>query len=188
MLEKCQGLITSSLPLGVKLVQVVESFFPDESQTINDLAGMVLRTAYRSADTLETMPNLQSDYSDLQSRQQMALSLLAAKQLLENLTISVSPTDKVVERQWLTNAGTLHLKVELQSLGEETTLTVKTELPTPGILKLRGNGSQAMAQSSNPGCLSVELCCGQPNQTYTLSVESLEPGEQPLLFVISPTI
>lgn len=188
LLEKCQVLVASSLPLGAKLVQVVESFFPDDSQTINDLAGLVLRSTYRSVDTLQTMPNIQSDYSDLLPRQQMALSLLAAKQLLENLTLPISITHPVVERQWLTSAGALNIRVEFQSLGKVTKLSVLAELPTKGSLTLRGNGSQASGQSSSPGCLSVELCCEQLNQPYTLEVEFPELDQQPFLFVISPTM
>ncbi|MCG6133249.1 MAG: PatU [Nostoc sp. LLA-1] len=188
LLERCQGMITSSLPLGAKLVQVVESFFPNESQTINDLAGLVLRSTYRSVDTLETMPQIQSDYSDLQPRQQMALSLMAAKQLLDDLTLPVSSTNPVVERQWLTNEGTLTLRVEYQSQGQMTHLRVQSELPAAGILQLQGDGNQAVAKSSTPGALSVELYCNQVNPTYTLEVEFPELDAQPLLFVINPTI
>ncbi len=188
LLEKCQALLGSSLPLGAKLVQAVESFFPDDSQAINDVAGLVLRSNYRSGETLETMPNLENSYSDLQPRQQMALSLLAAKQLLENLTLPISAVNPVGERQWLTSAGILTLKVEYQYQGEVTKLRVHGELPTKGILKLQGETSQAMAQSTSPGCLSVELCCTQQNQTYTLEVELKEIDQQPLLFVIVPSM
>ncbi|AHJ30299.1 PatU [Nodularia spumigena CS-584] len=188
LLTKCQGLITSSLPLGAKLVQVVESFFPNESQTINDLAGLVLRSTYRSVNTPETMPQIQEDYSDLQPRQQMALSLLAAQQLLDNLTLPVSSAHPVVERQWLTSAGTLTLRVEYQSQNQLTQLSVNCKLPCPGILKLQGNGNQAVANSHTPGNLSVELYCNQPTPIYTLEVDFPELDQQPLLFVISPTI
>ncbi|MFN7657546.1 MAG: PatU, partial [Dolichospermum sp.] len=91
LLAKCQLLLTSSIPLGAKLVQVVESMFPMDTQSINDLAALVLRSSYRSADTL-TAPNIESEYFDLLPRQQMALSLMAAKQLLENLTLPISVT------------------------------------------------------------------------------------------------
>jgi hypothetical protein len=189
LLEKCQAMVTTSMPLGAKLVQIVESFFPQDSQTLNDLAGLVLRSNYRSqVDALEAMPNIESDYSDLQPRQQMALSLLAVKQLLENLTLPVSPTNPIVERQWFTSAGVLTLKVECQYQTQVKKLRVQTELPTPGILKLQGNGSQAMAQSSAPGCLNVELCGTQLNQTYTLEVNLQDIEQQPLLFVINPTM
>lgn len=186
LLEKCQAMLVSSLPLGAKLVQVVESLFPNDAQALNDLAGMVLRSPYRSVDALEKMPIQESDYSDLGERQQMALSLLAAKQLLENLTLPISDSNPVVERQWLTSVGAINLKVEYQSQGRVTKLCVMGELPTAGILTLQGNGTQAKAMSSTSGCVSVELYGQPPNQTYTLEVEFPELEQQSLLFVIPP--
>ncbi|NMG06952.1 PatU [Brasilonema sp. UFV-L1] len=188
LLEKCQAMIASSMPLGAKLVQAVDSLFPEDSQTLNDLAGLVLRTPSRSVDTLETMPNLENDYSDLQPRQQMALSLLAAKQLLENLTLPVSVSNPVVERQWLTSLGIITLKVEYKTQGQVTKLRVQTELPSKAVVKLQGDASQAIAESSSPGCLSVELHNTQPNQTYTLEVQLKEIDQRSLLFVIVPTV
>ncbi|MCC5617813.1 PatU [Nostoc sp. CHAB 5836] len=188
LLEQCQALVTSSVPLGAKLVQVVENFFPNEPQALNDIAGLVLRSTYRSASTLETMPTIQSDYSDLQPRQQMALSLLAAKQLLENLTLPLSATSPVVERQWLTSVGALNIRAEYQSLGKLTKLLVQAELPVKGTLTLQGSGTLAMTTSSTSGYLSVELGCEQLNPTYTLEVEFPEIDEQSLLFVINPTV
>jgi hypothetical protein len=188
LLTKCQDLITSSLPLGAKLVQVVEGFFPHESQTINDLAGLVLRSTYRSVNTLETMPQIHEDYSELQPRQQMALSLLAAKQLLENLTLPVSSAHPVIERQWLTSGGTLTLRVEYQFQDGLTQLSVNCKLPSPGTLKLQGNGNQAVAYSATPGNLSVELYCNQTSSNYTLEVDFPGLDQQPLVFVISTAI
>ncbi|MBL1202695.1 MAG: PatU [Nostoc sp. GBBB01] len=188
LLEQCQALVTSSVPLGAKLVQVVENFFPNESQALNDIAGLVLRSTYRSVNTLDKMPDIQSDYSDLQPRQQMALSLLAAKQLLENLTLPLSATSPVVERQWLTNVGTLNIKVKYQTLGQVTKLLVEADLPVKGTLTLRGSGTLAMTTSSSSGYLSVELGCEQLNPIYTLEVEFPEIDEQPLLFVITPSM
>ncbi|MCM0593122.1 MAG: PatU [Gloeotrichia echinulata IR180] len=185
LLEKCQDMITSSLPLGAKLVQVVDSCFPNETQTLNDLAGLVLRSTYRSVDGLEAMPNLQGDFSSLQQRQQMALSLLAAKQLLETLTLRLSPVNPVAERQWLTSAGDLTIKVEYQSQIQDKKLCVQAQLPTQGILKLQGNGTQATAQSFGAGSMSVELDCTAFNHTYTLSVDFPEIDQEPLLFVIN---
>ncbi|OUL32562.1 PatU [Nostoc sp. T09] len=187
LLQKCQLLLTSSLPLGAKLVQAVEDLFPNDSQALNDIAGLVLRSTYRSVDALETMPNIQSDYSDLRERQQMALSLLAAKQLLDNLTLPLSATNPVIEREWLTTVGVLNLKVEYQSQGQMGKLRVQGELPTKGILTLRGKGTESVVQSSDSGSLSVELHCRQLNQTYTLEVDFPEIDQQPLLFVINPT-
>lgn len=188
LMDQCQLLLTSSLPLGPKLVQAVESLFPEDYQLINDLAGLVLRTSYRSVDALETIPNIEKDYSDLQPRQQMALSLMAAKQLLENLTLPVSLANPVIEQQWQTNAGTLIIRVELHLLGQVMKLCVHSELPTIGVLKLEGNGTQAVASSGNGNKASLELDCLPTNQTYTLVVEFPEIEQQPLLLAINLTI
>ncbi|WP_088242237.1 PatU [Calothrix rhizosoleniae] len=189
LLAKCQGLLASSLPLGAKLVQAVESLFPDNSQDLNNLAGLVLRsTSSRSPESLTMIANGESDYSQLQPRQQMALSLLAAKQLLENLKLNVSATNPVVQRQWLTSVGELSVQVELQFQGQQTKLVVQTELPAKGLVKLQGPDAHAMAQSDNPGLLSMELSCTQNKQDYTLAIEIEGIEQQALLFVITPTI
>ncbi|MEO1372897.1 MAG: PatU [Cyanobacteria bacterium J06635_10] len=185
LLARCQELLTFPVPLGAKLVGAVESLFPNEPQTLNDLAGMVLRSPYRSADTLERMPYVEGSYSDLQPRQQMALSLLAAKQLLENLTLSVNAAREVVEKQWLTNVGTVTLRVKY--LQETDKLWVEAELPCMGNLKLEGDNSQVVAESSELGTVSLELNSVQQGATYTLAVELQDMDTQPLTFAIMPT-
>jgi hypothetical protein len=94
----------------------------------------------------------------------------------------------VVERQWLTNVGTLNIKVKYQTLGQVTKLLVEADLPVKGTLTLRGSGTLAMTTSSSSGYLSVELGCEQLNPIYTLEVEFPEIDEQPLLFVITPSM
>ncbi|MFM6756853.1 MAG: PatU [Dolichospermum sp.] len=148
LLAKCQLLLTSSVPLGAKLVQVVESMFPTDTQSINDLAALVLRSSYRSADTL-TVSNIESDYFDLLPRQQMALSLMAAKQLLENLTLSISLTQPLVERQWLTTVGNLNIRGELCHSDHVTKLIIKGKLPALGTLQIQDSTSQELVISES---------------------------------------
>jgi hypothetical protein len=188
LLEKCQVLLTSSLPLGAKLVQVVESMFPTDTQAINDLAGLVLRSSYRSADTLTAKADIESDYFDLLPRQQMALSLMAAKQLLENLTLPISFTQPLLERQWLTSVGTLGIQVELLNLGEFTKLRVQGELPTPGTLQIQGNNTQDFVKSKTSEIPIIELKIDKNQPTYTLAIEFPELDQQPLLLVIQVKI
>lgn len=188
LIEQCQTLVTSSLPLGSKLVQAVEDLFPEEPQALNDLAGLVLRTPYRSVDTLEAMPNIDSSYSDLQVTQKMALSLLAAKELLENMTLQVSTTHPTTERQWETNAGVVNIRVEYKSQAEETKLCVECQLPASGTLKLISSDSEEIAHSVTPECLSVELRQDQLDRIYTLELQCPEFEQKPLLFAILPTV
>lgn len=185
LLARCQELLTFPVPLGAKLVGAVESLFPNEPQTLNDLAGMVLRSPYRSADTLERVAVVEGSYSDLQPRQQMALSLLAAKQLLENLTLTVDAAASVVEKQWLTNVGTVTLRVKYHQVAEK--LSVEAQLPLQGNLKLGGDGQQVVAESSFQGIVSLELNSVQQGENYTLAVELEDMDTQPLTFAIIPT-
>ncbi|MEM7553800.1 MAG: PatU [Cyanobacteria bacterium P01_A01_bin.84] len=187
LLEKCQALLASSLPLGAKLVQAVESVFPQEQpQALNDIAGLVLRTPYRSVDTLEAMPSMESDYSDLAAPQQIALSLLAAKQLIENMTLAISPANPVLERAWETSAGALTLQVEYFEEEDGTKLQVNGNLPAVGYLKLRTSQSHIEVQSDSQGNLNLVLDNPQLDRAYMLEIECPEVEEKSLQLVIIP--
>ncbi len=185
LLTRCQELLTFPVPLGAKLVGAVESLFPNEPQALNDLAGMVLRSPYRSADTLEKSKTVEGSFSDLQPRQQMALSLLAAKQLLENLTLTVDATQEVVEKQWLTDVGNVTLRVKYNQAAEK--LYCEAQLPLKGSLKLGKGVCCVFAESSESGIVSLELNSVQLGTTYTLAVELENMDTQPLTFAIVPT-
>ncbi|MEM7727267.1 MAG: PatU [Cyanobacteria bacterium P01_A01_bin.45] len=175
LLERCQALVASSLPLGAKLVQAVDGVFPQEQpQALNDIAGLVLRTPYRSVDTLETLPSMEREYSNLQTPQQIALSLLAAKRLIENLTLAVSKANPFVERLWETNAGILRIEVEYFHENEKTQLRVNVNLPTAGCLKLKTSKSQIDSHSNSEGNLSAVLDSPQLDKNYILEIECPE--------------
>jgi hypothetical protein len=162
--------------------------FPTDTQVINDLAGLVLRSSYRSADTLTATPDVESDYFDLLPRQQMALSLMAAKQLLENLTLPISSTHPLVERQWLTTVGTLSISVELRSVGKLKKLMVQGELPISGILQIQDSNTGKIVKSKTSEMPMLELDFEQNEPSYTLAVEFPELDQQPLLLVIQVKI
>ncbi len=185
LLTRCQELLTFPVPLGAKLVGVVESLFPNEPQALNELAGMVLRSPYRSAQALEEGIKIKDSYSDLQPRQQMAFSLLAAKQLLENLTVTVDASQELVEKHWLTNVGNVTLKVKYEQVAQ--VLRVEAQLPQQGKLQLAGDGSQLVAASSESGIVNLELDSIQQGVTYTLGIELEDIDAQPLTFMIVPT-
>jgi hypothetical protein len=187
LLDKCQFLLASSLPLGAKLVKALESLFPEDHQEINDLAGLVLRSTYRSISTLEKSSQIESDYSDLLPRQQMVLSLMAAKQLLETLTLPLTLTSPLVEREWLTDVGVFSIKVEVKSLYPQKMLVIQSHLPAHGTLRLRENDTQVKAISTGTGDLTLEFPCAEHSQDYTLEVALSELGEQPLLLKIMLT-
>ncbi|EFA72915.1 PatU3 [Raphidiopsis brookii D9] len=188
LVDRCQSLVTSCVPLGPKLMQAVADIFPDEDQLISDLAGLVLRSSYRSVSTLETLPSIDKDYSKLQPRQQVALSLIAAKQLLESLTLSISLSNPVLEQQWQSYGGTLTIQAQLLSLGATMKLCVYGQLPTPGTFTIQGNGTSVTVFSKEGHKASLELNCPRANQTYVLAVEFPQVETQPLLLAINVTV
>jgi hypothetical protein len=179
---ECRNVLQSSLREGAKLVRVVESLFPDQSQTLNEMAGLVLAASpSRSGATLSASA-LPESYEVANPTQQMLFSLLAARQVLAAMTLEVSADCPQAERQWLTAAGTLTLVAEY--LPEAASLRVQGQLPCAGQLNLRGATQQASAVCTEAGVLKVELGNVYPEQTCALEVELDVADHSSLVFTL----
>ncbi|WP_254565524.1 hypothetical protein [Oscillatoria sp. HE19RPO] len=200
LLEECRVLIQSSLQDGAKLVRAVEGLFPDRRPQLHQLAGWALAmspTRGSSAEALNPLASGSVDfpptYEGASTDQQMVLCLLAAREIMGTLTLSVSASGGPVERQWLTSAGMLSIRVEsvgkpnhdpskeTQSLG---CLRVRGELPSGGTLQLRGGEAQSTTSRPNAGCLHVELFEPQPDCSYLLEVRFHNEYHNTLTFVV----
>jgi hypothetical protein len=187
LLEQCQAVVQSSLREGAKLVQVVESLFPDQSQTLNHVAGLVLASPNRSAKLIEQVSTrlptgFPSHYEIATPAQQMVVSLLAAREIMESLTLTVSAEYPSVQRQWMTAAGALTLTVEYQP--QEQWVQVQGQLPCQGSLQLQGDQAQSTAQCDDAGDLSVRLTDLEPDSPYSLEVQLATPRLTSLVFAI----
>lgn len=188
LLERCQQIAQSSLLEGARLVSVVESFFPGETDNLNYLAGLVVATPNRSgASTSERLrENFPPSYESANSMQQMLLSLLASREIMSTLCIGLSPANSTVSREWLTSNGLL--KLEVQGEFQPTSkLRVQAYLPDAGSLKLSTTTAQATAYQSGSGSLSVELFEPQASQIHRLEVQLDDAGHSPLVFSIQVT-
>ena len=191
LFEQCCTVVHSSLQDGAKLVQVVETLFPGQRQNLNQLAGLVLSAAPRSGASALTSPE-QSEASGFPTHydvatptQQMALSLLAAKEILNAMTLTLSPRHPKVERNWLTDEGTLKLEVECQF--EQRHIQVQGTFPHQGRLCFY-SGDRLLAQStdefSQTGQLTVELPTLELNHVYRLEVQPGASEQPPLIFAV----
>jgi hypothetical protein len=187
LLEPCQNLVMSSLREGSKLVRAVDSLFPGQSQELNELAGLVLRGAVRGELDIADFPNYEAATVD----QQMVLSLMAAREIIESLTLNCSANQPPVSREWLTALGSLTLEAQYQSRSDTEqqmpSLRVECQFPGGGSLELKGENAEATAQRPNSGHLSVELFDPQPDKTYALEVRFQNFDTRPLMFAIRPT-
>ncbi len=188
LLEPCQNLVMSSLREGSKLVRAVDSLFPGQSQELNELAGLVLRGAVRGDLDIEDFPNYEAATAD----QQMVLSLMAAREIIESLTLNCSANQPPISREWLTALGALTLEARYQSRSDTeqqmASLRVECQFPGGGSLELKGENAEATAQRPNSGHLSVELFDPQPDKTYALEVRFQNFDARPLMFAIRPTL
>lgn len=180
---ECRKVVQSSLREGVKLVRVVESLFPDNSQALNDMAGLVLAASpSRSGATIFSDSALPESYAVANPTQQMLFSMLAARQMLDAMTLEVSTDRLQTERQWLTDAGTLTLIARYQP--ETASVQVRGQLPCSGRLGLRGETQEATAACIGAGTLNLELGDAVPEQTYLLEIELDTADRSPLVFTI----
>ncbi|HEY9616452.1 MAG TPA: hypothetical protein V6C64_06415 [Microcoleaceae cyanobacterium] len=187
LLARCQGVMRSSLREGAKLVRAVEELFPGQADSLNYLAGLVIASPVRSGSmnpATTASANFPSSYEAAIPAQQMVLSLLAAREILSTLTLTVSATQPKVDRQWLTEVGALSLQVEYEPATATPSVRIQSSLPCGGSLTLQGNEQQSIARRPDAGNLSVELFGLQPGQFYMLEVQLAELEQAPLTFVI----
>jgi hypothetical protein len=179
LFQQCQATVQASLLEGAKLVRSVEALFPNQASMLNQLAGLVVVSPARSTATLPTQdPNLPLSYEAAVPAQQMLLSLMAAREMLGALTLEVSSRQPRLDREWLTELGTLTLQVRC----DLPTLRIQAELPTGGSLKLTHPEQESIADRSDAGIVAVELPTVQSPQSYTLEVSL--PEAEPLVFVV----
>jgi hypothetical protein len=179
---ECRKVVQTSLREGVKLVRAVESFFPDEAQALNHWAGQVLAEPVRSSSQTLSSSALPQTYESANPTQQMVLSLLAARQVLDAMTLEVSADHPQAQRHWMTTAGELVLEVRYQP--ETQRLRVEGQLPAEGRLTLNGEMHQTTAACSSAETLTVELGNAIPSQLYSLEVELPGNVDSSLTFAI----
>lgn len=184
LLEQCESVVLAPLREGAKLVKAVDSLFPGQSQLLNDVARLVMVAPARSG-ALSLLPEaeLPVSYEAAIAPQQMALSLIAVREILGSLTLVMTPSQPTTTRQWVTEAGLLSLQTEYQLSQGCVHLQVEVELPCAGRLQLQGEEWQALADRSDAGCLTLELRDLIPNKIYPLEVQL--NGQDVLTFAVS---
>jgi hypothetical protein len=186
LLQRCQEVVQTSLREGAKLVQAVEDLFPDQSQALNQIAGMVMTSPARSGALASPVTRIEASvsYDTATPAQQMALSLLTAREILNSLTLTVTAGQPLVERQWQTELGMLQLRAEYRVSQELCNLHIATDLPVGGSLTLSSEGLQTTTQRPTAGWLSVELVDPQPDQPCLLTVQLTGREQAALVFAI----
>jgi hypothetical protein len=207
LLEQCTQAVSSNLREWAKLVDVVEkTLFPGRHWELNQIADRLsIAQQHRSSIAIDPLGKEKTReikgsicYEVATPSQQMLMSLLAAQEIMGNLTLELSSTQPRVEREWLTAAGLLTLELEYYApkRNGSSEIKVRATLPCGGSVSLRNDQSQTKSERSNAGNLSVELLVSEAiasanrdlNRNYLLEVrlQNSEPNswENALTFAV----
>ncbi len=191
ILRGCFAVIATPRKLGGQIVKAVGELFPEEGQALNDVAGLVLAGGFPGRGSgITAVPEI-IDYAAATSDQQMALSLMAARQIIDNLTLSVSTTNPQLRRQWQTIYGNVDLQLsyhpgqDVSKRGASPSLRLQVWLPKGGRMTIDNPHGSVVTERAYPGYLSAELFDLQPSQLYPLEIRLLEGEQTPLSFAIS---
>jgi hypothetical protein len=180
LLKQCQQIAQHTRQTGRRLVEAVEVLFPNQPQQLDRIAGLVARPAYRSAP-MAAIDGL--EYQSADPQQQIALSMLTAKSILEALTLSLSAAEPTITREWLTPEGKLVLRASYQS-APVAHVEMQVELPAAGTIVLGTGPDLVESQRSAAGALVVRLDRPQPGMPYPLTVTLADHAASPLQFTL----
>jgi len=176
LLERCQEIARAPIKQGIRLVRAVEDIFPESADMLEPIANMVLVPAYRSGReaqdaVIREITHAVGGYDSAMPEQQIALSMLAAQEILGALTFSVSAAQPYEQRSWITAAGAIDLTVSYGATHNGChELKVVAVLPEGGQLRLRDGDVEKLALRSQPGALDVALSTPALGTTYMLEV------------------
>ncbi|HSM80488.1 MAG TPA: hypothetical protein VLS96_02325 [Nodosilinea sp.] len=179
LLNQCQQVAQDIQQTGRRLVAAVEALFPEQPQTLEHIAGLVARPAYRSGQG-QTLALV--DYAAASPQQQIALAMLTAQSIFEALSLPVSEAQPTAEQAWLTTDGPL--TVQAVYAAAEAQLEVRATLPTGGSLVITSPAETLGSERSTPGELVVRLSA-QPGTSHQLDVSLGLAQGTPLRFQVS---
>jgi len=192
LFERCQEIARSSSKQGIRLVRAVETLFPEQLDILAPIADMVLVPAYRSdsetqAAVTQELVNVAGEYDSAKPEQQVALSMLAAQEILSALTLSLSETKPYATKDWVTPVGILKLSATYKQLSnpgmDQKQLTVVAVLPDAGSVRLWDGELEKSARRVRPGAVDVTLIVADSSKPCFLEV-ALDGDASPLSFSV----
>lgn len=184
LLNRCQELIAESLQPGVQLIKAVENLFPDQPQAMDQIAGLVLANATVRSTATRDVAALKAAFPDgyagANPQQQVTLTMLAAKDILDTLTLTLTPEAPTQHREWLTTEGKVAIAVHYQA-GSTEQINLSVNVPCTSQITLPTLG-QSVAQT-RPGSLNLTL--PEPAVgTYPVEICFSGTNTAPLTFAI----
>ncbi|NJN71565.1 MAG: hypothetical protein HC799_01460 [Limnothrix sp. RL_2_0] len=183
LMRSCSEAMQSLEPQGAKLVQAVQELFPVEQLMLHQMAQWVMATPDRSGPAAV----LTGDFQTASDQQQIAMSMIAAKTILEQLTINVS-AKAPAKFEWETAVGAIaikasHVSNQTSELGHKVHLSVY--LPQGGQVTWETAQGSASASRLYPGELGLTLVDCQKGGIYPVTITFNQANQEPLTVAIA---
>lgn len=154
LFERCQALAQTALKDGRRLVEAVESLFPEDAPSLNLLANTVRLGYSRDGEALSSRlfgSQAPTSYESAAHQQKMTLAMVAAYEVLNLLTLDLSEERTAAEQSWQTSKGELRVKAERV----DGLLRVKTVLPAAGDVSVQHGSGQAQSSRAEAGLVTL---------------------------------
>lgn len=198
----CTANVGSVHPQSRKMVDAVRSVFPDYWSTLNEVVNRIrLSPALMGArDAAQTRAEQQrlaqvlpADYEQASLEQQMAIAVILAKTLLDQLSLQLSPYRTTQSCTWSSYWGDIQVQAHLDralatrppSSRSTGPLTVTLVLPIGGSLTVKTPGDSSTQQLAQAGELRLTLPRVTWGQTYVLELQLHHPEASPLQLAVS---
>ena len=185
LLNRCQELIADSLQPGIQLVRAVENLFPDQPQAMDQIAGLVLANATVRSTATRDVAALKAAFPDgyagANPQQQVTLTMLAAKDILDTLTLSLTSETPTQQREWLTSEGNVTITAHYQT-GIPGQISLAATVPCASQMTIPTSG-QTVTQT-RPGILNLTLPEPATTEAYPVEISFSDTEAAPLRFAI----
>ncbi len=193
---RCQELARQPLQEGLQIVRAIEHLFPNSDRWLHELTGTFLQEAtVRDASSLKervidlarnNSPQSPRSFDDASIPQQALLSMLAAREILQELRFDLTPNAPQLERRWQLEHGDLAIAIEAVNVEAEITIQVYCEVPAACTIHLFDvdEHDAAIMSCDDHGELYLTLHNAIVDQTYTLEINSGQPHTTPLQFAV----
>jgi hypothetical protein len=191
---RCQALARQPLQEGLQIVRAIEHLFPNSDRWLHELTGTFLHEAtVRDASSLKervidlarnTSSRSPRSFDDASAPQQAFLSMLAAREILQELRFDLTPQTPRLERRWKLDEGDLVIMVEAVQCDSEMTIHVSCKVPAACSVRFFDEHNAAIATCDDCSELHLSLQNITIDQLYTLEINSGQPYTVPLQFAV----
>ena len=185
--EQCQRVLKVPTTLGRTLVKAVAPLFPEDADMLESIAEIVLVPAYRSArgsqqEVEQLLVSTASQYNAALLEQKIAISMLAAREIFDLSTLTLSSTQPNQRKEGMTELGMLLLEA---TLTDSCNLRISCTLPCGGTICVKYDDVEERATRSAPGDLAIEWHWKGRSSRYYLEIYLLNQSETPFLFLLN---